>query len=135
MNDEVTYSDFAKLAHQRHWTIESHAARFRGKIDEPREFFSRVLKASGAALLPYRSVIDFYEAGLNIFPRSPQLTTVRLGCKQEVLDRKKWALAGCRKRVARKKVSEREMRPCYVVKVLRLNQDKQETRYLRYKTA
>lgn len=88
MNDEVTYSEFAKLAHQRHWTIESLAARFRGKIDEPREFFSRVLKASGAALLPYRSVIDFYEAGLNIFPRSPQLTTVRLGCKQEVLDRR-----------------------------------------------
>ena len=52
MNDEVTYSEFAKLAHQRHWTIESLAARFRGKIDEPREFFSRVLKASGAALLP-----------------------------------------------------------------------------------
>lgn len=79
MNDEVTYSDFAKLAHQRHWTIESLAARFRGKIDEPREFFSRVLKASGAALLPYRSVIDFYEAGLNISPRSPQLTNCALG--------------------------------------------------------
>ena len=89
MNDEVTYSEFAKLAHQRHWTIESLAARFRGKIDEPREFFSRVLKASGAALLPYRSVIDFYEAGLNIYARSLSSQTVRLGCKQEVLDRKK----------------------------------------------
>ena len=46
MNTEITYSDFAKLAGKRRWTVESLAARFRGKIEEPREFFSRVLGGS-----------------------------------------------------------------------------------------
>jgi hypothetical protein len=37
--------------------VETLAARFRAKIHEPREFFSRVFKTSnGAALVPYRSV-------------------------------------------------------------------------------
>jgi hypothetical protein len=58
---EVTYTQFAKLAQQRHWTVESLAARFRGKIEEPREFFTRVFKPSnGATVVPYRSVIQFY---------------------------------------------------------------------------
>ena len=38
MKHEVTYAQFAKLAQQRHWTVEALAARFRGKIEEPREF-------------------------------------------------------------------------------------------------
>ena len=113
MTREITYSEFARLARQRHWTVESLAARFRGKIDEPREFFTRVLKASnGAALLPYRSVIDFYEAGVNISAALPSAHKVcACGCKQEVFDRKKWALPGCRKRVERKRATDMQMSP------------------------
>ena len=43
---EITYAQFAKRAQQRHRTLDSLAARFRGEIDEPREFFSRVLKTA-----------------------------------------------------------------------------------------
>ena len=113
MKHEVTYAQFAKLAQQRHWTVEALAARFRGKIEEPREFFSRVLNSSNsAALVPYRSVIEFYESNINISPAQPSAHKVcACGCRQEVFDRKRWALPGCRKRVARKKVSDREMRP------------------------
>ena len=46
---QVTFGDFAKLAKQRHWSAESLATMFRGKIDHPSEFFHRVL--SGAAPL------------------------------------------------------------------------------------
>ena len=108
---EITCSEFAKLAQQRHWTVESLAARFRGKIDEPREFFTRVLKASNAAaLVPYRSVIEFYEAGVNVSAAVPSAHKLcACGCKQEVFDRKRWALPGCRKRVERKKATDMQM--------------------------
>lgn len=111
MPGHITYSEFAKLAQQRHWTVESLAARFRGKIDEPREFFTRVLKGSnGAGLLPYRSVIDFYEEAQSVAPALPNAhKACACGCKQEVFDRQKWARPGCRKRVARKRATDNDL--------------------------
>jgi hypothetical protein len=40
---EVTFKDFATLARSRGHTAESLAERFRGKIEEPWEFFERVM--------------------------------------------------------------------------------------------
>jgi len=57
----VTFREFAALAGRRHWTAEQLAARFRGRIDEPTEFFKRVLTGkSPERIIPYRSVIKFY---------------------------------------------------------------------------
>ena len=40
---EVTFRDFAELAKRRGWTPQNLAEKFRGKIEEPSEFFHRVL--------------------------------------------------------------------------------------------
>jgi hypothetical protein len=40
---EVAFKDFAKLARERGYTIESLADRFRRKIENPSEFFDRLM--------------------------------------------------------------------------------------------
>ena len=63
---EISFKDFAALANKRGHTVESLADRFRGKIDEPREFFERVMTSKhkhedrSNVVIPYRSVIEFY---------------------------------------------------------------------------
>ncbi len=39
----VTFRQFAELARRRNLTAQSLAGRFRGRIDKPLEFFTRVL--------------------------------------------------------------------------------------------
>lgn len=113
MIQDITYAQFAKLAQRRHWTVEPLSARFRGKIDEPREFFTQVLKASNsAAVIPYRSVIQFYTDSETVKPAAVSGHPLcACGCKQEVFDRQKWARPGCRKRVARKKATDLQISP------------------------
>jgi hypothetical protein len=41
---EVTFKDFAAVAQQRRWTAESLTPRFRGRIENPNEFFNRILE-------------------------------------------------------------------------------------------
>jgi hypothetical protein len=53
----VTFKAFAALARERSWTVQSLAARFRGRIQNPAEFFNRILDArSPDNLVPYRAV-------------------------------------------------------------------------------
>ncbi len=62
----VTYADFATLARRRGWTAAFLANHFRGKIEEPRAFFERVLacRSNGedlsGSVIPFRSVLEFY---------------------------------------------------------------------------
>lgn len=59
----VTFRQFATLAHERSWTAQLLAERFRGLIEAPSEFFYRVLSGKTPyALIPYRSVIALYLA-------------------------------------------------------------------------
>ena len=114
MTREVTFGQFAKLAEQRHWTVESLSARFRGKIEEPREFFTRVLKGSnGANVLPHRSVIEFYDEARSLRSALPLAHTLcACGCEQEAFDRQKWARPACRKRVGRRRrASDKQISP------------------------
>jgi hypothetical protein len=54
MTHTITFGEFAKLAQRRHWTAEALAFRFRGKIEEPGEFFHRVLQGkTPGALIAY----------------------------------------------------------------------------------
>jgi len=43
---EVTFRDFRSLAERRGCTVEFLAGEFRGKIEEPSEFFTRVLSSN-----------------------------------------------------------------------------------------
>jgi hypothetical protein len=42
---EITFKDFAAVAKKRGHTVESLADRFRGKIENPSEFFERVMSS------------------------------------------------------------------------------------------
>ena len=65
MND-VRFKQFAALMKIRHRGLDDLVDLFRGKIEDPREFFGRVLVCKwhyedrSDVVVPYRSVIEFY---------------------------------------------------------------------------
>lgn len=66
MKGEITFKDFAKVMKERKRTIDDLVDLFRGKIEDPREFFERVISCKWKGedrswvVIPYRSVIEFY---------------------------------------------------------------------------
>lgn len=105
---EITFKDFATVARKRGHTAESLAERFRGKIENPSEFFERVMSRKykgedrSEVVVPYRSVIEFFTDELHYFQHTNQkLRQCACGCSQPVFDRKKWASPACKKQVQR----------------------------------
>jgi hypothetical protein len=106
--NEISFGNFCKLAKSRGHTVESLADRFRGKIENPSEFFERVMscryrgKDRPWVVIPYRLVIEFYKEGLHYFKDShPEQRRCACGCGAPVFDRKKWASSACKKRIQR----------------------------------
>src|SRR5262245_38519658 len=104
----VNFKNFATVAKRRGHTAESLAERFRGKIESPSEFFERVMSCKykgddrSGVVIPYRSVIEFFNEELHYFQESNQNhRQCACGCGQPVFDRKKWASPACKKRVQR----------------------------------
>jgi hypothetical protein len=110
---EVAFKDFAKLARERGHTIESLANRFRRKIENPSEFFDRLMTCRhrgedrSAVVIPYSSVLAFYTEELHYFgDLHVKYRRCACGCGAPVFDRKKWAGPACKKRSQRN--AERE---------------------------
>src|SRR2546426_6798811 len=71
-NREVTFKDFQKLMIRRRRTVDDLVDIFRGKLDDSRSFFDRVLSCQwrnpdtgrfedrSDVVIPYKSVIEFY---------------------------------------------------------------------------
>src|SRR5262245_58155664 len=69
---EVIFKDFAKLMTKRRRTVDDLVDIFRGKLDDSRNFFERVMSCQwrkpetgrfedrGDVVIPYKSVIEFY---------------------------------------------------------------------------
>jgi hypothetical protein len=69
---EVTFKDFQKLMIRRRRTVDDLVDVFRGKLDDSRGFFERVMSCQwrnpdtgrfedrGDVVIPYRSVLEFY---------------------------------------------------------------------------
>ena len=109
----ITFKDFATVAKRRGHTAESLAERFRGKIENPSEFFERVITCRykgedrSWVVIPYRSVLEFYNEELHYFGDShAKHRQCVCGCGLPVFDKKKWATPGCRQRVARQKATD-----------------------------
>ena|SRR5215510_11309637 len=105
---QVTFKAFAVMARKRGHTAESLADRFRSKIENPSEFFERVMtcKYKGEdradVVIPYRSVLELYSHELHYFQDSNQnYRQCACGCGRPVFDRKKWASPAYKKRVQR----------------------------------
>jgi len=117
MIQEVTFKDFSDLARRRRWTPQSLAEKFRRRIEAPMEFLSRCLSGRyPAVVIPYRCIVDFCRREIAIEQqRSGNGKKCACGCGLPVFDRKKWALPGCKKRTARKKVTDQQKRGRQVV--------------------
>lgn len=105
---EITFKDFSTLARRRGHSAESLAELFRGKIEDPREFFERVISCKwkhedrSGVVIPYRSVIEFYQAELHYFADvNAKHRQCACGCGRPVFDRAKWATPGCKKKAQR----------------------------------
>jgi hypothetical protein len=69
---EITYKEFSKLMAKRRRSVDDLVDLFRGKLEDSRGFFERVMSCQwrnpdtgryedrGDVVIPYRSVIDFY---------------------------------------------------------------------------
>ena len=69
---EITFKEFSKLMARRKRGVEDLVDLFRGKLDDSRSFFERVMSCQcrnpetgriedrGDVVIPYRTVIDFY---------------------------------------------------------------------------
>jgi hypothetical protein len=69
---EITFKDLQKLMVKRRRTVDDLVDIFRGKLDDSRSFFERVMSCQwrnpdtgrfedrGDVVIPYRSVLEFY---------------------------------------------------------------------------
>ncbi len=105
----VTYTDFATLARRRGWTAAFLAEHFRGKIEEPRACFERVLACRfngedlSNSVIPFRSVLEFYQRELSWSMPAGGTKGCECSCGKPVHGRKRLASAACRKRVERRR--------------------------------
>jgi hypothetical protein len=106
---EVTSRDFAELARRRGWSAAFLAEHFRGKIEEPREFFERAPRCKhkgedrSDAVVPYASVPDFYRRELSPLMAEGSFRSCGCGCGKPVYGRKRLASSACRKRMERRR--------------------------------
>ena len=119
---EVTFKDFQKLMIRRKRTVDDLVDIFRGKLDDSRDFFERVMSCQwrdpetrryedrGFVVIPYRSVLKFYFEELHYLEDSkqkpvvlaePGKPTCACGCGEAIFGRKRWARPGCKKRLQR----------------------------------
>ena len=80
----VTFKDFRRLMDQRSITADELVYEFRGKIDDPRDFLTRVWQERYSdVVIPYRSVLKLFyrEQALRDLARA-----AKRGLSQEVTD-------------------------------------------------
>jgi hypothetical protein len=89
------------------------AELFRGEIEDPREFFERIMAGKfkhedrTALIIPYRSVINWHRQECHFFKDSNvHHRACACGCGLPVFDRKKWASPACRKKIQRRNVTD-----------------------------
>jgi hypothetical protein len=113
----VTYKDFGKVMQRRNHDADDLVQRFRGKVDDPRDLFERVMSCRwkdpktgryenrSETVIAYRSVIEFYRQELHFFKETAK-TSQRYclcGCGSPVFGQYKFAREACRKRLQRQR--------------------------------
>jgi hypothetical protein len=97
---EVTFKDFQRLMTKRRRTVHDLVDIFRGKLDDSRSFFDRVLSCQwrnpdtgrfedrSDVVIPYKSVIEFYLKELHYLEDSKKrLVKVRDPGKMDIAAR------------------------------------------------
>jgi hypothetical protein len=63
LTDLVTFLDFRTLMAKRHYTVDDLVDLFRGEIEDPRGFFTRVMakeRINAGTIIPYHCVLTWY---------------------------------------------------------------------------
>jgi len=98
----ISFKDFANLANRKGWTPEYLTERFRGKIDNPSQFFHRCLDSKNKnMIIPYRSIISLYQEELNSAASDGSIPSCLCGCKRRVHGKKKYFSGACRVKIHR----------------------------------
>jgi len=107
---EITFRDFRELMERRNHDVDGLVDLFRGKIEDPREFFERVMSCRwhhedrSDVVIPYKSLIEFYEQELHYFKDAAKRQRLcECACGKPVFGQYKFASDACRKRVQRRK--------------------------------
>lgn len=61
--EPVTFKQFRKAAVSKGWTVELLAKEFRGSLDDPLAFFTRVMEKPvlDNIVIPYKSVLSLFK--------------------------------------------------------------------------
>lgn len=104
--EEVTFGNFKQVMDARGHTIADLVNEFRGKIENPREFFERVMSPKvehREVVIPFASVLAFYaEESHYVTDSDPSRRRCDCGCKAPVFGRRRYASDACKKRASRK---------------------------------
>jgi hypothetical protein len=114
----ITFREFQLLMKQRNHDVDELVNTFAGKIDEPRKFFERVMSCEwrnpdtgrledrGDVVIPYKSVVKFYQEELHYFKDTAKKSQrlCQCGCGKPVFGQYRFASESCRKRLQRSKV-------------------------------
>ena len=98
----ISFAEFASRARAANFNMDSLVDLFRGKIEDPRDFLTRVFQPKHAdVVVPYRSVLEFYQRLLRIAEKNER--ACQCGCGVVVFDRSKYATEACKKRAYRER--------------------------------
>ena len=107
---EVSFGDFALLTKKRVWTIDQLVGIFGRQIEDPRDFFERVLSCRwhgenrSEVIIPYRSVIEFYEAEIGYQQDSEGVEKrCKCGCGLRIIGPRAYATDACKQKTYRSK--------------------------------
>ena len=97
LTEGVPFEELASRARGAGHDVNSLVDLFRGKIEDPREFFNRVFQPKHAdIIITYRSVLEFYRRLLRIAEKNER--ACQCGCGVVVFDRQKYATAACKQK-------------------------------------
>src|SRR5262249_16245171 len=107
---EITFRDFRELMERRNHDVDGLIDLFRGKIEDPREFFEPVMSCRwhhedrSDVVIPYKSLIEFYEQELHYFKDAAKRQRLcECACGKPVFGQYKFASDPSRKPVQLRK--------------------------------
>jgi len=102
LTEGISFAEFASQARAAGYEVNSLVDLFRGKIEDPRDLFTRAFQSKHEEMVvPYRSVLEFYHRLLRVAEKNER--ACQCGCGLVVFDRKKYATDACKKRAYRKR--------------------------------
>jgi hypothetical protein len=104
--------EFARLMRARgidqRYLVKRFRSSFGDGVSDVRGFFERAFQRRSDLMVPYRSVLEFYQREIGaVQDAEGRERRCACGCGQRLFGRRKWASAECRQRGYRRRVGDR----------------------------